>query len=155
MLSSFHIIPLKRWSCFSTHPSFQWIGLSENLHRKPWFLQWNIGLFHVFPGNFPLDQSIDSRVFLGPWSPAGPHQLQPGHGQLGSQQLAPSAAASGQDAGRPHRHRLQLCGKPRFPCDFWDADKCWQQLQGWRKLRQIKTSVSQKGVLPVIGHEGL
>ena len=149
MLSSFHIIPLKRWSCFSIHPSFQWIGLSANLHRKPWFLQWNIGLFLFFFLR-PIHWQPWSQ---GPWSPAGPHQLQPGHGQLGSQQLAPSAAASGQDAGRPHRHRLQLCGKPRFP--WWDADTCWQQLQGWRRVRQIKTSVSQKGVLPVIDHEGL
>ena len=40
----------------------QWIGLRENLHRKPWFLPWNTGVSCVKPVKiFPSSNSMMDR----------------------------------------------------------------------------------------------
>ena len=56
--------PKLRWSTWATSPDhwINWIGLRENLNRKPWFLPLNMGLSCKF---FPLNQSNDLRDFRG------------------------------------------------------------------------------------------
>ena len=88
----------------------------------------------------------------GPWSSAGPHQLQPGHGQSGSQQLAPSAAAAGDALPGLPRHRLQLRGKPRVMLTTPRLEKLIRRLR--YLIRSYK--MYRKGVLfGCIDREGL
>ena len=45
------------FSSFLSWQNYQWIGLRENLNRKPSIFPWNMG----FPVIFPLNQSIEIR----------------------------------------------------------------------------------------------